>query len=130
MNFPVTEASGVLKRSDSVVLDSNGNGTINFSPQHARQRWEVTAVVVFTNQGSTQIPIPQANVLINGVSFGSATVTSPGQSLGSSWSGSKDTFSGNASVGPCDQMEVVFTGGVPGTRAFANVAGTYYTRTA
>lgn len=130
MNFPVTEITGNLKQSGSVTLDSNGNGTISFSPQHARQRWEVTGVVVFTNQASTAIPVPQATVAVNGVSFGAATVTSPGQSLGSSWSGSKDTFSGQADVGPCDQMEVVFTAGIPGSIAYANLRGTYYTRTA
>lgn len=130
MNFPVTEASGRLKQSGNTTLDVNGNGVIEFTPNSARMRWEVTGVVVATNQAQTATPVPVAEVLINGVSYGTVTVTSAGQSLGASWSGSQDTFSGTADVGPCDELEVVFTGGITGSIAFANVLGTYYTRRA
>lgn len=130
MNFPVTEITGALKRSGNVTLDANGNGVIEFSPVHARQRWEVNGVIVSTNQAQTTSPVPIANVLVNGVYVGKVTVLSPGQSLGATWSGSQDTFSGTAQIGPCDNLSVAFTGGIPGTIAFANVLGTYYTRTA
>ncbi|MGH7239599.1 MAG: hypothetical protein ACREHG_05985 [Candidatus Saccharimonadales bacterium] len=130
MNFPVTEFQGKLKRSGKVTLDANGNGVIDFSPTNARQRWEVTGVVVSTDQGQTTTPVPVAEVLVNGVSYGQITVTSTGQSLGATWSGSQDTFSGTAEMGPCDNLSVSFTGGIPGTIAFANILGSFFTRTA
>ena len=128
MNFPITEVSGQLKQSSSIMLDANGNGAIYFTPNNSHQRWEISSVVVSTNQGPTNIPIPTAEIFINGVSFGTTIVTSTGQSLGATWSGNQDSFSGKADVGPCDSLAIVFTGGIAGTMAFSNIRGTYYTR--
>jgi hypothetical protein len=116
------EYSGDLKQAGSVVLDGSGNGTISFSAQNARQRWEVTAIVVSTSQAATATPVPVATVYVNGVSTGN--------SQGATSSGNQDTFSGTVQVGPCDTLSVVFAGGIAGTTAFANVAGTKYTRRA
>ena len=115
------EVAGVLKAGGSVVLDASGSGTITLDPQNARQRWEVDSVVVKTSQAATATPVPVAEVFINAAS-------SPGNSQGATSSGSQDTFSGVGNVGPCDTLSIVFTAGIPGTTAFANVSGTKYTR--
>jgi hypothetical protein len=118
----VSEVSGQLRKAGSVVLDASGYGEILFDPENARQRWEVTAVVLSTSQPPAVTPIPQVSVYVNHPS-------SPGNSQGSSWAGTKDTLKGLSNVGPCDFLAVVFSGGIPGSVAFANIAGTKYTRT-
>lgn len=125
-----TEYQAGLKKNGSVVLNAAGAGTIFFDPENARQRWEVTSVVVATSQAATATPVPQAGVYLNGVYQGSSAITSAGGSQGVTWSGSQDTFSGKTDVGPCDQLAVVFTAGIPGTTAYANLSGTKYTRRA
>lgn len=128
-----TEYSATLKKNGSVALDEFGNGTIYFDPENARQRWQVTSVVVATSQAPTDIPVPTAGVYLNGVYQGTAlqgVATSPGGSQGVTWSGSQDTFTGQVDVGPCDQLAVVFQSGIAGSTAYANLAGTKYTRRA
>jgi len=117
----VTEVAGQLSRSGNVVLDATGGGTITFDPDHARQRWTVSQIVVSTSQPPASTPIPTASVYVN-------SVLSPGNAQGSSWAGNRDTFTGETDVGPCDFLAVVFAGGIPGTTAYANVSGTRYTR--
>lgn len=121
MTAAAGETAGNLRAGGSVVLDGTGKGTISVNPQNARQRWEVDSVVVKTNQAQTATPVPVAEVFIN-------SVLSPAGSQGATWSGSQDTFSGVGDVGPCDVLNIVFTGGIPGITAYANVSGTRYTR--
>jgi len=112
-----------LKKAGSVVLDGNGNGTLYFDPDNANQRWEVTGVVVSTNQGLA-IPYPVATLYVG-------PETSPANNQGATASGNQDTFGGGCiDVGNADQLAVVWTGGVPGSTAFAQVSGTKYTRRA
>jgi hypothetical protein len=115
------ELTAQLKKTGSVILDASGNGTLYFDPDNANQRWEVTGIVVSTNQGMVT-PYPVATVYVG-------PETSPGNSQGATASGNQDTFgSGCIDVGNADQLAIVWTGGVPGTRAFAQLSGTKYTR--
>jgi hypothetical protein len=126
-----------LKKSMSVTLDSTGNGVIIFQPDGAHQRWDVSSVVVSTNQASTSTTIPIATLALNTIS--NATL-SPGNSRGSTWSGNQDTFTGSLDVSPCDFMSVIFTpppGATPtqvatlsGVICTAIVTGAKYTRRA
>lgn len=117
----VTEDAGILNKAGSVVLDATGSGVITFDPDNARQRWEVTRIPVSTSQAAGTTPIPRVSVSVNEPS-------SPGNGQGATWSGNLDTFTGLTDVGPCDFLAVTFTGGQPGTTAYANVSGTRYTR--
>ena len=117
------EVSGKLKKSAQVTLDSSGSGTVTFTPYNARQRWEVAQIVVTTNQAATATPVPVAEVFVNATS-------SRGNSEGSTSSGSQDTLTGLVEVGACDQLSVVWTGGISGTVATAIVTGQYFTRRA
>lgn len=130
MTTPYTETQSGLRKSGSAVLDASGNATIPFSTENARQRWEITSVVVATSQAATATPVPQAGIYVNGVYTGAAATTSAGGSEGVTWSGSQDVFTGQTDLGPCDQLAVVFTAGIPGTTAYANLRGTKYTRRA
>jgi hypothetical protein len=122
VTFPViSETSGQLHRTGNVTLDGNGNGVVTLSTDNARQRWEVTTVVVSTSQDPTVAPYPKAEVFVN-------DVTSPGNSQGATWTGNQDTFTGTTDVGPCDFLAVQFTGGVAGTVATVRLGGTKFTR--
>jgi hypothetical protein len=115
------ELTAQLKKVGRVVLDASGNGTLYFDPDNANQRWEVTGVVVSTNQGLTT-PYPVATLFVG-------PETSPGNNQGATASGNQDTFgSGCIDVGNADTLAVVWTGGVPGSTAFAQVTGSKYTR--
>lgn len=124
------EVEGELHKGGSVVLtaggaglpgDSTPGGVIILQPANAHQRWVVTEVDVSTNQGPTQIPVPTAEVFVNGQ-------LSRMNSRGATWSGNQDSFTGNVKVGPCDYLQIVFTGGILGSTASAVVEGNYYTR--
>jgi hypothetical protein len=115
------ELEALLKKNGSVVLDASGNGTLYFSPDNANQRLEVTGVVVSTNQGLTT-PYPVATLYVG-------PETSPGNNQGATASGNQDTFgSGVIDVGNAQELAVVWTGGVPGSTAYAQVTGMKYTR--
>ena len=127
-----TEIRSELKKSQQVTLDAAGHGTIIFDPDHANQRWEVTAVVVGTNQAATATTVPVATLALNTTSFGTL---SAGNSSGASWNGNQDTFTGTWNIGPCDFLTVLFTppagagvDSLPGVVAFAVVTGSKYTR--
>lgn len=137
MNFPVVEQQGQLKTSGSVVLSATGSGTITLSPTSASMRWLVTAVGVSTNQDATATVVPVAELALNATG---KTTMSSGNSFGASWSGNRDSFSGQMDVGPCDFLAVLFypaPGSTPaqiaelvGVIASAVVTGTRYTRRA
>jgi hypothetical protein len=119
----VFEVSGKLKRSGQVTLDASGNGTIQFVPYNARQRWEVDQIVVSTNQSATSTPVPVASAYVN-------ATTSAGNLEGSTSSGNQDTMLGLVAVGPVDNLNITWTGGISGSVATAIITGTFYTRRA
>lgn len=126
------EIATLLKRSGTVTLSSVGVGTLTFDPDNSSQRWEVTGVVVATNQAATATTVPVATLAINTNSF--ATM-SQGNQRGSTWSGNSDSFTGLIDVGPCDWLSVLFTPppgnagtALSGVIASAVVTGTKYTQ--
>jgi hypothetical protein len=134
MSIPATivETSTLLKKSGTVVLDGNGNGVLIFDPDNARQRWEVTSVVVSTNQAAIAGMVPVVTLAVNTVAL---STMSPSNQRGASWNGNQDTFSGQIDIGPCDFLSIIFappTGSVgtplAGVLATAIVTGTKYTR--
>lgn len=129
-----TEVQSQLKKSGQVTLDANGNGSVTFDPDNARQRWDISAVVVKTNQPANATVVPVATLVMNGVDI---TQSSPGNQRGATYSGNQDTFQGSWDIGPCDFMSVVFSAapGQDGTQmagviATVIVTGSKYTRRA
>lgn len=134
MNWPVTEVSAPLKQSGQVRLDANGNGVLTFDPQNARQRWEVTSVVVSTNQAAAATVVPVATVALNTTAL---STMSAGNQRGATWSGNQDTFTGKIDVSSADFLTVAFGpaqgqsgAALAGVVASAVVTGTKYTRRA
>lgn len=114
------EVEGNLAEYGSVVLDSNGNGTIDFDVDNAWQRWEIDTVRVSTNQPDNLTPYPIAEVFAGPIS--------PGFSQGATWTGNSDTFKGTVEIDSGSELHVVFTGGPAGYTAYARVYGKRYTR--
>ena len=135
MTFPVTETEGQLLVAGQVKLDASGNGILTFDPGNARQRWEVTSVVVSTNQPAAATVVPVATV---GKNTTEVSQLSQGNNSGSSWSGNQDVFAGQIDIGPCDFLSVLFypppgsTSGqiaqLAGVIAYATVTGARFTR--
>jgi hypothetical protein len=135
MNFPVTEISGQLRYAAQVKLDATGNGVMTFDPASARERWEVTSVVVSTNQAANATVVPVATVGKNTLV---ASQLSQGNSRGSSWSGNQDVFSGQVDISPADYLSVIFSPppgatntqitALSGVICYATVTGTRYVR--
>lgn len=132
-----TETQSQLKQSGQVTLDANGNGVLYFTPDSARQRWEVTSVVVTTNQPANATVVPQAQIAINTADL---ITMSQGNNRGASWSGNQDTFQGLVEVGPVDYLTILFnpppgsTGAqiaqLAGVMASVIVTGSKFTRRA
>jgi hypothetical protein len=128
-----TETAVNLTKSGSVTLSSSGQGVIEFDPDSGNQRWEVTNVVVSTNQPATATVIPVVSLALN-CPFAADLV--PNNQLGQSWSGNQDQWAGGIiDVSPADSFCVVFTpppgaSGTPlsGVVGSAKVTGTKYTR--
>lgn len=126
------EIESQLKKSGQVTLDANGRGILIFDPDNARQRWEVTEVVVKTNQNAAATTVPFVQLALNTVDV---TTMSDGNARGRSWNGNQETFTGMEDVGPCDSFAVIFMPpvGVSGTLitgviCSAVVTGTKFTR--
>lgn len=133
-----TEVQLQLKKSGQVTLDSTGSGTLYFDPDSANQRWEVTGVVVSTDQAATATVVPVATVALNSHDM---TTMSAGNQRGSSWSGNQDSFGGpQVDVSAGDFLAVIFSpppgstsaqiAQLSGVIASAVVTGTKYTRRA
>jgi len=129
-----TEITGELKKTGQVTLDATGNGVLIFDPDHANQRWEVTSVVVTTNQPANATVIPVATTALNTVHM---DTMSPGNQRGASWSGNQDVFVGLLNVSACDFLSILFSpppgqagaaAALAGVVATAVVTGTKYTR--
>lgn len=127
-----TEIPALLKKSGQVTLDANGNGVINFDPDHANQRWEITKIVISTNQASTATLVPQVTL---GINTNDLTTLSAGNQRGQTWNGNQDTFTGQIDLGPCDFLSIIFAspagqagGALSGVIASAVVTGMKFTR--
>jgi hypothetical protein len=131
-----TETSSQLSLSSSVVLSALGQGVIEFDPDNANQRWEITGVVVSTNQAATATTIPVAT---NALNAPFASMVNQSNTRGATWSANQDQWSGGTiDVSPADSFCVVFTppAGLSGTAlapltgviAYASITGTKYTR--
>jgi hypothetical protein len=134
MTAPVVEIQSELKKSGQVKLGADGLGVLYFDPDNARQRWEVTSVVVTTDQMADATTIPVVTIALNTVTL---ETMSGGNQRGATWSGNQDVFTGLVKVGPCDFFAVLFTpppgqDGTPlvGVVATAVVTGTKFTRRA
>lgn len=131
------ERATQLRQSGQVTLDSNGHGTLSFTPDSANQRWVITYISVTTNQAATATVIPQCTLALNTTDI---TQLSQSNSRGTTWSGNNDTFSANIDVGPCDYVSLLWlpppgsTSGqialLSGVIAGATVQGVKYTRRA
>ncbi len=135
--MPVTEIAGQLHRAGQVILDATGSGVLTFDPSSGRERWEVTSVVVSTNQAAAATVVPVATVAKN---TPAASQLAQGYNRGQSWSGNQDTFAGLIHISAADYLSVLFTpppGATSGQIALlagvicsATVSGTRYTRRA
>lgn len=108
--------AGTLRRTASVTLDVNGNGTLQFFTDHANQVWQVRSIVVSTTQAATARPFPVVQ----------ATVGSHSYSF--TYNGQNDTLNLNAEMTAPDILNVTFTGGIAGTIGSAWLNGTYSMR--
>lgn len=134
MNFPVTERQGTLRQSGQVTLNSSGNGTVYLQPTSSHMRWEVTSVVVSTNQAANATVVPTATLALNSNDLSTMSISNSG---GQTYSGNNDTFTGSFDVGPCDFIGIIFSpatgtsgASLSGVICSATVYGTKYTRVA
>ena len=123
-----------LKKSGTVTLNASGQGTITFDPDSARQRWVVSTVIVKTNQAFSAGTVPTVTLALNSTNV---TTMSDGNSLGQTWSGNQDTYTGEIDVSPADFLSVIFAppAGMAGTSlsgviCTAVITGVKYTRRA
>lgn len=113
------DLTGDWSRAGSAVLDVNGNGLIVFDSDNAWQTVTVEYVVVSTDQAAGT-SIPTVRVYKGepaAANFEGGTID-----------GNLDTGVGRIVMGPADEIQVKFTGGVPGSRATARLSGTFVTR--
>lgn len=105
----------VLDESGSVTLDANGRGQVILAPESFRT-WTVTTINVRTNQGTTQVPVPQVTVYLGSVGDGSI--------VAQSWMGNRSTATGNTLVQPSQPLIIEWTNGVVGSLATVSLYGT------
>lgn len=121
MPVPVTQVQpgwvNKLNLSDSVELDSQGNGQVMLSPANGSTMWQVYEVKVTTNQGAAT-PVPVAELFDTPVPTAAST-------YGATQAGNDDVYEAvhPVIIGPTDTLLVTWTGGVPGTLATARVRG-------
>jgi hypothetical protein len=129
------EIASQLKTSGNVTLNAAGIGSIQFSPDHANQRWVIGSVVCSTNQASQSLCVPYCTLALNTVDI---TQMSQGNQRGTTYNGYQNTFSGSMDVGPCDFVSLLFypppgattaqIAALAGVIANAVITGTKYTR--
>jgi hypothetical protein len=128
----IVEIQGQLQKAGQVTLDANGNGVLIFDPDNAWQRWEISEVVVSTNQAATATVVPLVSLALNTVA---QSTMSLGNLRGQSWNGNQETFTGKQNVGPADYFSVIFSppqgqSGTPlaGVICRAVITGSKFTR--
>jgi len=102
----------VLNEAKNVVLDSNGNGTVQIGPAKANERWRVRTVAVST---STAVKVPTASVYTG--------YLAPGNLIGGTYTGSNDSTDVDVELGPGSFLTVQWTGGDAGARATVSIYG-------
>lgn len=111
--------TGVLNTAGSVVLDASGNGTVSFNTSNANQTWTVKNLAVYTL--NTNPPVPVCGVFLG-------STASRQNQQGATWSGNRATATANVTVGPCDTLNIMWTGGNPGDTATCVLGGTSQTK--
>lgn len=110
--------TGSVRRRKSVTLDGSGNGTVTFGVDwSSNHKWVISSLIVATNQAPNQAPYPTATAYLGGQQVG--------VSEGATWTGNQDVFQGVAEM-TADDLNVAFTGGVPGSVATAIIEGDSY----
>jgi spore maturation protein SpmB len=105
----------VLDEPGFVTLDASGNGTVTLAPESFRT-WQVTTINVRTDQGPTQVPVPQCTVYLGSIG--------DGQIKAQTWMGNRSTAVGNILVQPSQPLIIQWTNGVPGSVATVSLYGT------
>lgn len=108
--------TGEIDRSQRVVLNSNGGGTVTFEVRHANERWECSGVVCSSSQDITQEPYPLARVH-DGAQLSDA------HRAGWTPIANQDTLSGRFVLDNGTDLYVTFAGGIPGTTCTARITG-------
>lgn len=104
----------VLNEAQSVILDSNGNGTVTLGPDNAFQQWIPTNAACSVSSNTSE-PV---FVLYNG-SAGNAN------RIGGSYTGSNDNTDLNGiTLYPGSVLTGVWTGGDAGATATLSIQGT------
>lgn len=109
----------MLYDNRNVTLDGNGDGTIIFFPQSARERWLMTFINISctSDVGSTLVPTMTM--------YRSAPV--PAYRIGGSYNGLGDTNSTDQILLSMNELlYMVWTGGDPGAVATARIEGSRY----
>lgn len=102
-----------LNESRSTTLDSEGNGSISFGPTIPSVTWQVETLSVST---STNNKIPRAYVYEG--------TESPGNLLGGTENGSRDTMGPDIRLETSAELTVVWKGGDTGATASVSITGT------
>jgi hypothetical protein len=109
--------SYLIPRSLSAVLDANGNGQVGFSIDNSNQQWVIDGVTVQTDSLANATPVPTATVYLNNIE--------PSGFHGGTYSGNLDTATGGAVLFDGDTLYVVWSGGIPGSKATATIHGQF-----
>ena len=106
---------GLVRRRASVVLDSNGNGSVTFGVDYStNHKWVIDDILVATSQSSTSPPYPTATVYLGG--------QQAGVSEGATWTGNQDVLRGAMTM-TLEELTVAFTGGLAGSTATVAIEG-------
>lgn len=107
----------LIPRSQSVILDAGGNGTVRFAIDGMAKQWVVGPVTVRTNQAPNATPIPSCGFYLNQIEEGFFE--------GGTSSGNQDTATGAVVMYPDDILYAVFLGGIPGSMGTVRIKGTF-----
>lgn len=107
----------IPRTSQPITLDANGNGQTEFVIDNSNRRWIIDYVSVATDQAPTATPIPRAVIYRNSIDNGHVE--------GGTSSGNFDFSQGRTILYPDDTLYVVWSGGIPGSRAWATIKGTF-----
>jgi hypothetical protein len=105
-------------RPGSAAVAADGSATVTFEIDNTNARWVIDEVTVQTSQAPGSVPVPQARLYLN----------FPGQQeafQGGSNSGNMDTAAGRVVLYAGDILYVIWSGGIPGTKATAIIGGTF-----
>lgn len=109
-----TGKSAKLKQTDTIQLDGNGNGEIEFGPVPAGREWMVARLQVFVDVDN---PMPVASVY-------DGTPVVPNL-VDATYTGAQDTseMAGTPPMSASEVLTVRWTGGAPGANATATLTG-------